>query len=67
MAGKMLWDHFDAIEMARFLGSSAEAVKRMSPRDLAQAVIRQIAFNARQARALSSTQNAEARKRPATD
>ena len=52
MAERMLWDHFEAIEMAKFLGSSAEVVKRMSPRDLIDAVCRQVAFNARRAKQL---------------
>jgi hypothetical protein len=48
----MVWDHFDAVELAKFLGKTVTEVKRMTPRELTVAVDREIARKAREKRAL---------------
>lgn len=53
---KLKWDQFDAIEMARFLNLKVDEVKRMTPRDLCAATMRQISVNARVRRGLPLAQ-----------
>lgn len=48
----MVWDHFEAVELAKFLGKTVLEVKRMTPRELTVAVDREIARKARQRREL---------------
>ena len=48
---KLRWDHFDAVDMARFLHRSVDEVKRLTPRQLCAETMRQIALNARLERA----------------
>lgn len=52
---KLKWDHFDAIEMAKFLGEQVEIVKRMKPKELTEAVVKRIKMNDRIARGLHPT------------
>jgi len=50
MAEKLKWEHFDAVEMARFLHLKVDQVKAMTPRELCAITMRQISLNARLAR-----------------